>query len=125
MWKITKNVFFTILAFCILDLQSIAEEKKNETELNVYTGMFDFSDDKQRSPVLGIEHQNDELFIRSSRGFIYSPITGGFITGNNAFYLYTGIQAEYNIGNFIICIFTPFFILSSIFKCNFSSRSIS
>ena len=42
MWKIAKNVFFMLIAFCILDLQSIAEEKKNETELNVYTGMFDF-----------------------------------------------------------------------------------
>ena len=27
-----------------------------------------------------------------------SPITGGFLTEKNAFYLYTGAQAEYDIG---------------------------
>ena len=27
-----------------------------------------------------------------------SPITGGFLTANSAFYLYTGVQAEYEIG---------------------------
>ena len=27
-----------------------------------------------------------------------SPITGGFLTENNAVYLYTGVQAEYNLG---------------------------
>ena len=97
MWKITKNVFFTLLAFCILDLQSIAEEKKNETELNVYTGMFDFSDDKQRSGLFGLQHQNDVLFRESFLGKL-SPITGGFLTEKNAFYLYSGVQAEYELG---------------------------
>ena len=97
MWKIAKNVFFTLIAFCILDLQSIAEEKKNETELNVYTGMFDFSDDKQRSGLFGLQHQNDVLFRESFLGKL-SPITGGFLTGKNAFYLYSGVQAEYELG---------------------------
>ena len=97
MWKIAKNVFFTLLAFCILDLQSIAEEKKNETELNVYTGMFDFSDDKQRSGLFGLQHQNDVLFRESFLGKL-SPITGGFLTEKNAFYLYSGVQAEYELG---------------------------
>ena len=27
-----------------------------------------------------------------------SPITGGFVTGRNAIYLYTGVQAEYDFG---------------------------
>jgi len=84
MWKIAKNVFFTLIAFCILDLQSIAEEKKNETELNVYTGMFDFSDDKQRSGLFGLQHQNDVLFRESILGKL-SPITVGFLTEKNAF----------------------------------------
>ena len=97
MWKIAKNVFFTLIAFCILDLQSIAEEKKNETELNVYTGMFDFSDDKQRSGLFGLQHQNDVLFRESFLGKL-SPITGGFLTEKNAFYLYSGVQAEYELG---------------------------
>ncbi len=97
MWKIAKNVFFTLIVFCILDLQSIAEEKKNETELNVYTGMFDFSDDKQRSGLFGLQHQNDVLFRESFLGKL-SPITGGFLTEKNAFYLYSGVQVEYELG---------------------------
>ena len=28
----------------------------------------------------------------------FSPVTGGFITGNNSVYLYTGVQAEYDLG---------------------------
>ena len=111
MRKIALTILVTLISFSFLsfsysdelEINSYLSEKfQRNTELNFYTGMFDFSDDKQRSPVLGLEHQNDELFIRSTRGTIYSPITGAFITGNNAFYIYTGIQAEYKIGNFII-----------------------
>ena len=35
-----------------------------------------------------------------------SPISGGFLTENSAFYLYTGAQAEYNLG---LLTFTPSF----------------
>ena len=70
---------------------------KNDTELNVFTGMFDFSDDKQAAGVFGIQHQNEDLFRKSFLGKL-SPITGGFLTENSAFYLYTGVQAEYELG---------------------------
>ena len=85
-----------------------AEEKiksPKETELNFFTGMFDFSDDKQASGVLGLQHQNDDLFRESFLGKL-SPITGGFLTEKNALYLYTGAQAEYDLGFFTI---TPSF----------------
>ena len=59
--------------------------------------MFDFSDDKQRSGLVGIQHQNEELFRKSFLGRL-SPITGGFLTEKNAFYLYSGVQAEYDLG---------------------------
>ena len=59
--------------------------------------MFDFSDDKQRSGLFGLQHQNEDLYRKSFLGKL-SPITGGFITEKNAFYLYTGIQAEYGLG---------------------------
>ena len=37
---------------------SNAEEiKSNETELNFFTGMFDFSDHKQKAGIIGIQHQ--------------------------------------------------------------------
>ena len=70
---------------------------KTGTEIGVYTGMFDFSDDKQAAGVFGIQHQNEDLFRKSFLGKL-SPITGGFLTENSAFYLYTGVQAEYELG---------------------------
>ena len=81
------------------DLQS------NETELNFFTGMFDFSDHKQKAGIIGFQHQNDDLFRESFLGRL-SPITGGFITENSAVYVYTGAQAEYDLGLFTI---TPSF----------------
>ena len=59
--------------------------------------MFDFSDGKQKAGVLGVQHQNESLFRNSLLGKL-SPITGGFLTENSAAYLYTGVQAEYEIG---------------------------
>ena len=85
-----------------------AEERSpevQETELNFFTGMFDFSDDKQASGIIGLQHQNDDLYRKSFLGNL-SPITGGFITEKNAMYFYTGAQAEYDLGLFTI---TPSF----------------
>ena len=67
------------------------------TELNAFTGIFDFSDDGKRAGLVGIEHQNEELFRNSFIGKL-SPITGAFITEQKAFYIYTGVQAEYDLG---------------------------
>ena len=80
------------------------QEEKN-TEFNLYTGMFDFSDDGKRSNLFGIEHQNEELFRNTFLGKL-SPITGGFMTEAGATYLYTGVQTEYEFGRFN---FTPSF----------------
>jgi len=44
-----------------------------------------------------LQHQNNDLFRDSFLGKI-SPITGGFLTEKNAFYLYTGAQAKYDLG---------------------------
>ena len=68
-----------------------------DTELNAFTGMFDFSDDGQAAGLFGLQHQNDELFRESFLGKL-SPITGGFLTEKSAIYLYTGVQAEYELG---------------------------
>jgi len=77
----------------------------SDHEFNFFTGMFDFSDDKQASGTFGIQHQNETLFIKNNRGR-FSPITGAFITSKNAYYIYTGLQAEYEMGAFKI---TPSF----------------
>ena len=97
MRKIILAVIATLISLNFLSFANSAEENSNETELNFFTGMFDFSDDKQASGILGIQHQTDDLFRESFLGKI-SPITGGFLTEKNAFYLYTGAQAEYDLG---------------------------
>ena len=128
MMKIVSNIFIALFILCFASQKSFAEcgmfdfyckrvseknsvEKsrndsdktakritdENDTELNVFAGMFDFSDDGQRASLLGVQHQNEELYRESFLGKL-SPITGGFLTKNNAFYLYTGVQAEYELG---------------------------
>ena len=95
-----RKIVLTIFAFLTLSFFSVAssEDKNlNATELNLFTGVFDFSDTKQASGLFGIQHQNDELFRESFLGKL-SPITGGFLTEKNAYYLYTGVQWEYDLG---------------------------
>ena len=89
------SVFFVIFfAFSVN-----AEELKNEknTEFNVYSGMFDFSDDGKKSTLIGFQHQNENLNRDTFLGNL-SPITGALITSDNAGYIYTGVQAQYKIG---------------------------
>ena len=99
MRKIASALLIALVSFSFFSFANSADEEinKNETELNFFTGMFDFSDDKQASGLLGLQHQNDELFRKSFLGKL-SPISGGFITEKNAIYLYTGVQAEYELG---------------------------
>ena len=105
MRKIVLNILIVLISFSFLSFANSEEEKSNNTELNLFTGMFDFSDDKQAAGVIGLQHQNDEMFRESFLGKL-SPITGGFLTENNSFYFYTGAQAEYNLG---ILTITPSF----------------
>ena len=97
MRKIAPSILVVLLTLCFANFGSIADDSTNETELNIFTGMFDFSDKKQSSGLFGLQHQNEELFRKSFLGKL-SPITGGFLTEKSAFYLYTGVQAEYEIG---------------------------
>jgi len=105
MRKFVLNFIIALVTLSFLNFANAEEKKNNETELNFFTGMFDFSDSKQASGILGIQHQNDDLFRESFLGKL-SPITGGFLTEKSAFYFYTGAQAEYEIGSFTI---TPSF----------------
>ena len=97
MRKIVLNIFVALIGFSLSSFAYAEDKKSNETELNFFTGMFDFSDDKQAAGLIGIQHQNDDLFRESFLGKL-SPITGGFLTENSAVYLYTGAQAEYDLG---------------------------
>ncbi len=89
-----------IVTFILLNTSVTADDFKvdeNNTEFNVYTGMFDFSDNGKRSTLLGFQHQNEDLNRDTIFGNI-SPITGAMITADNATYFYTGVQAHYKIG---------------------------
>jgi len=95
----TRLLLYFIL-FVGLSFAVYAEEREmgaNNTELSFYSGMFDFSDNGKRAVLFGIQHQNEELFRESFLG-ILSPVTGGMITADNAIYIYSGVQAEYDIG---------------------------
>ena len=105
MRKFFLNILIVFISFSFISFANSENEEVNQAELNFFTGMFDFSDDKQAAGIIGIQHQDDELFRKSFLGKL-SPITGGFLTENNAFYLYTGAQAEYDLGLFTI---TPSF----------------
>ena len=102
------RIIFTLIAVFTLILPVNSEENNNafnEHEINFYTGMFDFSDDGQRAGLFGMQHQNENLTRNSFLGTL-SPVTGFMITENNAGYVYTGVQAQYSIGNLNI---TPSF----------------
>ena len=102
------RIIFTLIAVFALILPVNSEENNNafnEHEINFYTGMFDFSDDGQRAGLFGMQHQNENLTRNSFLGTL-SPITGFMIMENKAGYVYTGVQAQYSIGNLNI---TPSF----------------
>ena len=106
------NKTFTIVLIFLVNISfqiSADEVKLNQknTEFNVYTGMFDFSDDGKRANLIGIQHQNEDLNRNTFLGNL-SPITGAMITADHASYFYTGVQANYKMGSLnVIPSFTP------------------
>jgi lipid A 3-O-deacylase len=70
-----------------------------ENEYNFFVGTFDTIDKEgdDKTSLFGIEHNNTNLFRDTILGKL-SPVSGGFISGNSSVYLYTGVQAQYNIG---------------------------
>ena len=104
-----SNFYIKILSAVILTLFSLtvsAEENVSEHQYNFYTGNFDFSDNKQKSILVGFQHQNENLERNTFLGDA-SPITGGFVTENSAVYIYTGVEWNHAIGKKIK--FTPSF----------------
>ena len=89
------SLFFIFLAFSI-NAEDLKTLDKN-TQFNVYTGMFDFSDTGKKSTLIGFQHQNENLNRDTFLGNL-SPITGAFVTADSATYVYTGVQAQYKIG---------------------------
>ena len=73
------------------------DEKNNN--ISVYTGTFDTIDKEgdDKTTLMGVEHKNTDLFRDTWIGR-FSPTTGAFVTGKSSIYLYTGIEADYNLG---------------------------
>ena len=92
------SIITVLLSLFYLSL-SFAEEKKNNknTQLNFYTGMFDYSDHGQKAMLFGFQHQNEDLKRKTFAG-ILSPITGGFFTENSAVYVYSGVEWNFDLG---------------------------
>ena len=103
-----KIISFLLLAFFIVPSNSEEFQlQDNNTKFNIYSGMFDFSDNGKRSTLIGFQHQNVELNRDTFLGNL-SPITGAMFTADNAAYVYTGVQANYSLGILnIIPSFTP------------------
>ena len=104
------RIFFLVVAIVSINLFAIAEEEKiyiKNTEYNIYSGMFDWSDAGKKSPLIGFQHQNENLNRDTFLGNL-SPVTGAMVTADSATYVYTGVQTEYKLGKMNITpSFTP------------------
>ena len=105
MMKIKFLIYIFLIIFTLSPLK--ADESSNE--ISFFTGTFDVIDKEgdDKTSLFGIEHKNPDLFRDTFLGK-FKPITGGFITGNNSAYFYTGIEAQYGLGPLkILPSFTP------------------
>ena len=98
---------FIITLLIMVNGQNYSNADEAKSGINFYTGMFDFSDDKKRSTLFGIEHQDENLYRDTFLGRV-SPVTGMMITADNAAYFYTGVEANLDLGPFKLTpSFTP------------------
>ena len=103
--KLKLLVFLALLNFMVSP--SLAEE--GNKEISFYTGTFDVIDKEgdDQTSLFGIEHKNPNLFRDTFLGK-FSPVSGGFMTGDSSVYLYTGVEGQYGIGRLkILPSFTP------------------
>ena len=93
-----KFKFLAILG-CALSLSAFSQAEEKANDISFYAGTFDIIDKEgdDQTNLFGVEHKNPNLFRNTFLGR-FSPITGGFITGNNSMYLYTGVEGQYNFG---------------------------
>ena len=98
-----KHLIFFLMFSCMLS-PALAND-----ELSFYTGTFDVIDKEgdDQTSLFGVEHKNPDLFRDTLLGK-FSPVSGGFMTGDNSIYLYTGVEGQYGIGKLkILPSFTP------------------
>ena len=103
--KLRLLIFLSLFSFMLNSV--LADEGNNE--ISFYTGTFDVIDKEgdDKTSLFGIEHKNPDLFRNTFLGK-FSPISGGFMTGDSSVYLYTGVEGQYGIGRLkILPSFTP------------------
>ena len=93
------NLLFILLMFMTPTLGNEPKLSYQPHEYNFFVGTFDVIDEEgdDQSNLFGIEHKNINLFKDTAFGK-FSPVTGGFLTGKNSIYLYTGVEATYDLG---------------------------
>ena len=92
-----KKIFYIFTFLFTINFPVVADEQN--TEISFYSGVFDTIDKEgdDKATLFGIEHRNNDLFRNTILGK-FAPITGGFITDNSSIFLYTGVEAIYDIG---------------------------
>ena len=106
-----KNQIIKILLVITIFFSKPTFADEGNTDISFYTGTFDVIDKEgdDKTSLFGIEHKNPELFRDTFLGK-FSPVSGGFLTGKNSVYLYTGVEGQYDIGPLkILPSFTPGF----------------
>ena len=101
------KLLISLLSTFIIFVHAHAEQ--GDADISFYTGTFDVIDKEgdDQTTLFGIEHKNPNLFRNTFLGK-FSPVSGGFMTGNNSIYLYTGVEAQYGVGPLkILPSFTP------------------
>ena len=83
--------------FCLSISTANAESDLSGHKWSFYTGTFDFSDEGAKSTLFGVQHINENLFRESFLGTL-EPVTGFFLTVDNAKYIYTGFQTTIKNG---------------------------
>ena len=91
--------FKTIFLVVLLSMSCGVSFAKDDHGISVYTGTFDTIDKEgdDKTQMFGVEHRNSDLFRNTILGK-FSPLTGAFVTKKDSVYLYTGVEADYNIG---------------------------
>ena len=103
--KLKLLIFLALFSYMLISV--LADERDNE--ISFYTGTFDVIDKEgdDKTSLFGIEHKNPDLFRNTIFGK-FSPVSGGFMTGDSSVYLYTGVEGQYGIGRLkILPSFTP------------------
>ena len=103
------NIKILLILVRSLFLSSSLLAQESNKNITFYTGKFDTTDTvaADKTNLFGIEHNNPNLFRDTFLGKV-SPVTGGFVSGKGSTYLYTGVEAEYDLGPVkILPSFTP------------------